>query len=295
MDKFNRNYILSIQKNILVDPNQGYLIIKPPFTLEFDVRRNTFSSASSASFRVYNLSKDNRNSILRNWTDFAGANQRLALLAGYGDGPSFPLIADVHVNQCWSVREGTDYITQIEGFDGGFAYSNSFTDRTYKSGTSQAEVIEDLIKDLQSYGVVRGSIGEYSGDLPRGTAISGNTTEVLTDLTDGAFFIDNGKAYVLKDNECIQGEITVINSQSGLLGTPVRENLYVQIEMIFEPRLRIGQLINLESITGDNQINGAYKVVGVHHKGTISDAVAGTVTTTLQLAAPHGLKVVSDG
>ena len=52
--------------------------------------------------------------------------------------------------------------------------------------------------------------------------------------------------------------------------------------MLFEPRLKIGQLV--EIISRDNPVlNQIYKVVGLTHIGTISDAVGGKCKTYIRM------------
>ena len=57
--------------------------------------------------------------------------------------------------------------------------------------------------------------------------------------------------------------------------------------MLFEPRLTLGQIINLQSTT-NKQYNGLYKVVGFTHRGTISPAVCGDLRTTVNLFIGQG-------
>ena len=50
MDKFGRNYLLTVQLQDL-----SPLVIEPPFTLEFDITQNILTSANVCQFRIYNL------------------------------------------------------------------------------------------------------------------------------------------------------------------------------------------------------------------------------------------------
>ena len=52
--------------------------------------------------------------------------------------------------------------------------------------------------------------------------------------------------------------------------------------MIFEPRLQIGQFIDIQSKT-ETIYNGTYKVIGIEHSGTISDSQSGTCKTKVSL------------
>lgn len=270
MAKFGRSYELSV-----TTINGDTITIKPPFTVEFDITRNTLTSANVCSIRIYNLSLHNRNQIRKNVTDY-GTDRPITLRAGYGS--NLPVIFTGNISQAWSVREGTNFITQIECFDGGFAFANAQSSIPFSSGTPQKTVITTFMSQLP--GVTLGAIGDFPGTIGRGNSYSGSTTDLLRTLTGGAFFIDNGKAYALGDNEYVaDGLPLLINSKSGLLGTPVLEQSIVKFDMLFEPNLVPGRSVLLESITESN-FNGAYKVTSVKHRGMISEAVCGDCITT---------------
>ncbi len=270
MDKFGRNYTLLVQTQ-----NGSTLTISLPFTIEFDITRNTLTSANVCQVRVYNLSLLNRNQIRFNSADY-GTYRAIELRAGYGSNP--PIIFKGNISQAWSVREGVNFITQIECYDGGFAFINGTTETQFPSGTETQTVIETLAGSLPN--VALGAIGSYPGSLSRGNSYSGNTADILAQQTGGGFFVDNEKANALGTNEYIDNLPSfTIGSQSGLLGTPVLEQTIVRFDMIFEPALNAGQKIKLDSITEAN-FNGDYKVTGVKHRGMISEAVCGAVITT---------------
>ena len=273
MDKYNRNYVLLIGKK-----DGTTLRVTRPFTVEFDIHRNSLSSANVASFRIYNLNQNNRSQIRKDAFDYADLRS-IAFTAGYGDKLSLAFKGNISI--AWSVREGTNMITQIESYDGGFAYINAITNDQYRANTTQQSIIESLVSNLPG-GVSRGTIGTYEGSISRGNSYSGNTTDILTEITGGGFFIDNMKANCLNDNECLDGDIPVVDAKSGLLGTPVKEQTYINFDILFEPSLRIGQLINLQSGTAEH-FNGTHKVLSLKHRGVISEAVAGQAVTSVGL------------
>lgn len=271
MDKFDRNFILTIEKD-----NGDILTITRPFTIQIDITRNTLTSANVCQIRIYNLSLLNRNQIRVNQSDY-GSRRGIILSAGYGK--NIPRIFKGNISQAWSVREGQNYITQIECFDGGFAFNNGYTNTSFPSSTANESVIENLGESLP--GVTMGVIGKYPGSLKRGATYSGPTMNILGEITGGGAFIDDEKFNALGTNEYIaNGAPTfVISSASGLLGTPVLEQTIVRFDMIFEPQLNVGHKIELNSITGLN-FNGDYKVIGVKHRGMISGTVSGSMITT---------------
>lgn len=272
MDKYNRNYVLLIQKK-----DGTTLKVTRPFTVEFDIHRNSLSSANVCSIRVYNLSPNNRSQIRKDQFDF-GDLRTIEFAAGYGDQLS--LAFSGNISQAWSVREGNNFITQIECYDGGYAYVNAVTNTQFPSGTDQKTILDSLVKSLP--GVTPGAIGNFTGQIARGNTYGGNTTDILKELSGGGFFIDNGKANCLNDNECLDGDIPLINPQSGLLGTPIKESTYINFDMLFEPGIHVGQLVKLESTTADH-FNGIHKILSLHHRGMISEAVCGDAVTSVGL------------
>lgn len=283
MLKAGRNYKLRVQlsrsaiSSVYLAQDQ-YLEVEPPFTMEFDVNAVKMSGGSSVGkIRIYNLSKTSRNSIRKDLKGI-GTNRKIILDAGYGD--NLANIVNGDVIQCWSVREGNNFITTIEYMDGQFSKSTGDASIPIPAGTAQRDVIINLIKTLPN---IQGYVvGDIAGTTKRGNAYSGNAWDKLVELTNGGIYIDKGKVYVLSDNEVIEGTTTKIDNSNGLLGTPTRFQNELHLSMLFEPNLRMFQLVTFESIT-DETMNGEYQVIGLHHRGVISAAVCGEATTDVTL------------
>lgn len=285
MLKFGRNYSLLVQAKSPIES----VTVRPPFTIEFDVNRSFMSNANHFTIKIFNLNPGNRNKLRKDI--IVGENDRqldstnfrsINLQAGYGNNMSE--IVRGLVTQCWSSREGNNMITQIIGTDFGDVFANANTKREYKAGTTNKKIITDLITDLAVSGVSLGAIGDYPGSIGRGNSLDGNTTDLLREITGGGFYIDNGKAHCLRDDECLDDKTLVIDSSSGLLNTPAREGTNTYVDILFEPKVKVGQIVQLTSVT-DNGFNGVFKVKSVHHHGVISDAVCGEVITTLGMTS----------
>lgn len=279
MNKYDRKYKLTLQ-GVGLD-----LTIALPFTIDFDIQRNNYSSVNYASIRIYNLSQIHRNQIIHDQYDYSPFNiLKVTLQAGYGDGPQWPVIFSGNATRAWSVRQGVDFITTIQAFDGGDAYQNAVSNIQVPAGTAQRDVMLALLGDLLPYGVSIGAVSEFDGSLAKGASYSGNTISLVRELSNGNLFIDNLRANILKPGDVIAGEILTINAQSGLLGTPVKEQQFLLLEMLFEPRVAVGTQVLLQAATAETY-NGYHEVVGTQHRGTISAAVCGDAITFLQLRA----------
>lgn len=270
-DKFGRNYELSVQAS-----NGQTINITLPFTIELDITRHTLASSNVCQIRVYNLSKINRSLIGYNAFNVKQL-RTITLKAGYGNNLS--TIFNGNITQAWSVREGTNFITQIECYDGGFASVNSDLNITFPAGTPIKVALTQIMSTLP--GVAFGAVGNFTGVFAQAKTFSGNAIEILRQLTGEAFFIDHGKAYALKNEEYIQelGPIVIIDASTGLLNTPVLEQTTIRFDMLFEPALNAGTIASLISLTNP-LLTGIYKVTAVKHRGTISPVISGNLITT---------------
>jgi len=253
--------------------------ITSPFSIEFDIQRNMYGSPNVFSFRIFNLSKRNRNRIRKDAWDIQD-QRRIEFRAGYGN--NLKTLAVGNIKRADSVREGTDFITTIEGFDGGLAFAEAAVDTTFQSGAQKKTILQSLIRNLNKQGIQPGAIGNFEGALVRGNSYSGNTIDIIKEITGGFFFIDNEKAYCLQDDEAILADVFVLNSSTGLLSTPKREETFLTFDILFEPSLQVGSLISLISLTEEN-FNGIHRVQKIHHRGIISEAVGGTAISTVGL------------
>lgn len=279
MQKFNKTYRFQIETN-----DGGDLAIELPFSVNFSIERNLLNSANNAIFNFYNLNETTRLRMAKDVRDL-GNQREILFLAGYDNNLSSAFTGNV--SRCFSERVGSDFVTTVECYDGGFAYANADVKGEYRAGTSRKAIIQDIINKMKPFGVEVGAIGDFQGKIERGNSYSGNAMSILSGITGGASFIDDGKLYVLKDNEVTEGNLRVIDDNAGLIGTPIRDETVLTFEMLFEPQLLIGQRITLNSSTAKNY-NQEYKVQAFEHAGIISRSVSGDAKTKVTLLFGNG-------
>ena len=283
MSKFQRNYKLTIQKD-----GEDEVVISYPLTLDFAITRADLSFSGMASLRVLNVSPETRGLIYKNQTDIS-TFVKVRLDAGYGD--QLATIFDGNASWIRSLRpeRSVDYVTEINAYDYGFVISNSRSSFTVQGkAASQDAVIRRLCNDLRYPvdGVQTvmpvGAIGNFDKTSRTKYSVNGPTWDALKTESGQKCFIDNGTVYVLGVNEVVGSEVFVVNSDTGLLGTPKVDGVHITVEMIFEPGLKIGQMVYLDSSSLPD-FNGTYKVIGLSHSGSISGAVSGSCKTVVTL------------
>lgn len=305
--KFGRTFALFIQKNT-PDLLGNFVEVVPPMTIDFDINRNDLLHANACTLRVYNLSPEKRDQLWKDpWdTTEAQCKRTVEMRAGHGligapgeapTGATF-LFFKGQIASCTSYRDGTNYITEIQALDGGYAISHG--EFTLERGVTAAmtySAVMTMIMNLPNSlpGVKPGYVSPtytetVGGTLTvpaRGISLSGNTAEELSRLSGGAFFVDNMVANVVSQSEAILAAPVLVNAATGLIGTPRYGQLWIEFEMVFEPKLAIGRKVFIE-VPGIRRINGLWTVRGLSHRGMFSDSVAGQAISIVR-AAREGL------
>lgn len=280
--KFDRTYRLDV-----LTPEGTLITVEPPISITFSITRNTLASANTGQITLYNLGPQTRNRIFKDRFSVTEYFQ-VRLFAGYGN--RLHQVFGGNIYEAWSYKDGTEWITSIDAFDGMNGIQNGFTSLTVSSDTGLDNVLTNVINDMPN--VVRGLFGSPAqGTAPRGQVLVGQSSEVINELTDGQYYIDNEQLNVLSEDEVIPGGVILLDP-SLLFSTPRRREAFLDVATLFEPTIQVSQLYEIQSL--EAIYNGQYRVVGFKHDVTISSAEAGQARTDIQLYfGARGLREVT--
>jgi len=275
--KYLRTYSLTIDF-----PNGDSLTIGYPLTIDINVNTNILASCNTAVINIYNLSEDTRRLIFHDWTQ-SDVYVGVTLKAGYEQGQSATIFRG-NIRTAYSVRNGVDWVTTIDAWDSGFAVINGYTSRTVPAGYTMQQSITEISKDMPHATI--GSISAFDGKKltdERGASYEGPSWDVIRSINaEGLSFIEAEKIYCIGFDEYLADIRTVqIDAEAGLLGTPQRAETLVKVKMLFEPKVTIGRLAELNC--AEPVYNGTYRIDGIAHAGTFSGAVCGSLMTELSL------------
>lgn len=278
--KFGRTYLVQI-----LTPQKELVEIAPPFSVEFDITRNTLASTNTANLTIYNLGPSTRNRIFKDRYSFSDYWQ-LIIWAGYD---RLEKVFQGNIYQAMSYKQRTDWITEIEGYDGLDAVQNGFTARTVPADTPKQDVLTQVISDMPN--VLAGFFGSPAeGQSGRGQTLVGNSAQIIEDITGGNTFIDNEIIHVI-DRDEVFSDRAILLDQEQLFMTPKRRDTFLDVDLLFLPTAAIGQVAEVRS--REEIYNGQYKIVGFKHMVQISSASAGDAKTSLNLdAGAAGLREV---
>jgi len=295
LNKWIKNYTLKVQGT---DTLKELHIIELPFTVEFNYINSVMGLVAEADFKIYNLKESVRNVLFKDWYE-QDKKRYVAFYVGYGDSPMALFKGDCWT--CYNQKTKTDWETSMTCHSAYSAMSGSYTSYTFDAGTTKSDNIRRLMNDIIKHNtnlslgqLSIGKISDYVDPVSKkpithltSVTFKGTTSNVLKKYTQGDFFISNNKLYSLSKYDSVEGVVSVISSQTGLLGTPRRAKTYIEVDMILEPNMRLFQYINLE--TKYKGFSGKYKVLGVIHTGTISGSVDSEATTTVTLGTDKTL------
>lgn len=283
--KFQCHYKLSASWTDVNGQKELYTVTDP-ISIQFNISKVSFQSDNNATIIVTNMDGAVREALYQDKIIFdPDMNKRkmITLEAGYGE--KLTMICLGWINECYSIGQGADVQTIIEVIDPDIL--SEYCSVTFEPGTSFEEAYKYLVSQMPN--LKMGELGNLQGNFQVPTVFDGNAFVAINKLTGQHTFIDNGVIHTLNDNEALSNyDAYLIEGETGLLETPRRREAILEVVMLFEPTLRIGQIVEIKaSKTDDNstifKFNGQYKIVELQHNCTISNATGGTRTTTLHL------------
>ncbi|MCK4883523.1 MAG: hypothetical protein KAS30_01505 [Candidatus Diapherotrites archaeon] len=209
--------------------------------ITFNISKSEAQTPNKATIRVYNLNPDTLTKIQNEFT-------RITLQAGYES--NFGVIFDGEIKSTRKGKEnGTDTFLDISAGDGDVAYNFAIVNQTLAAGSTQADQIQLAGLSMEQQGVSPGFIAEEDGaSLPRGKVMYGQSREYLrksTKNTDSTWSIQDNKLQVVKNTGFIAGQAVVLNSKSGLIGTPEVTEGGIKARCLLNPTLRIGARVKI--------------------------------------------------
>lgn len=265
-----------------------------PLTLELDITRGIWQSISEGILRVYNLAENTRSDLYCDYNNLAEFRP-VIIRAGYKSwstiqsfvGPvqtvnPYPIVFMGNIKQAYSQREGPNWVTTISAWDGGYGVTNGDINTPIQADAKLSQIVSQLVAAMPN--VTLGYLDPSLKYSPaRNSSLVGRPWDILQDIAKSLYadvWIDLQKVYMMSKAASVPGltgGLSLITSETGLIETPLKQKSIVSFEMLFEPRLKVGQSIVLQSIETVN--NGTYTVGGIDHRGVISDAVGGDLRT----------------
>lgn len=153
---------------------------------------------------------------------------------------------------------------------------------SYINGVDVAEVIKGLAKAC-NYTFVNHGVSVILKDM----YLCGSAIEQIMDCVDAADIgctIHNGVVEISRKGDFLSDVVTEISPETGLIGYPTVTNSGVLVNMVFSPKLRRLNRVNIKS--GNKAANGLFTIRTMEHN--ISTKTPGGSWLTSMLVFPVG-------
>lgn len=254
--------------------------------ISFNIEKSLIGYPNLANIKIYNLSESSMNL-------FEDAGVQIKLFAGYSD-TSFPLIFKGEIINVVHAKVGVDWISEIFAQDGAKILNTSVINTTLPAGSTMEQVYDTLVKNMGDVvkGITQGLKNCLSGkrSLLRALQLSGNVKDWLDTLSKNCGFeysVNDGVIETTPTNTPLSDEApVVINQAGGMLNSPERTEVGVNVTNLLLPSLKLGRTIRIESVAEAINIGnlffrkippirneGVYRIDKITHVGDTRDNV----------------------
>jgi hypothetical protein len=236
------------------------------FRCKFHVARGDYQTPNSCDLRIYNLSTATQNLI-------AGKEfTQISIKAGYPG--NFGLIFQGSIKQFRKGRlDQKDSYVDITAADGDEAYHYATISATVPAGTKPGSIAELIFNAMKVHGITKG----YQPAFPqngciRGKVLYGMARDVARDFAwaqNCKWSIQDGQLTFIPFTSYVPGEVPVISPTTGLIGVPEQTQAGLNVRVLLNPNMKVGQTIKLDS-TAINQLRFGLDIASQKTNGPLA-------------------------
>jgi len=250
--------------------------------IQFEIVKTVDHTPNKALIKIFNLNPENEAKIKKEYTN-------IFLNAGYKD--NIKLVFTGNIIHVFRYREGNDFITEIEAADGDNDYRNAFVNTVLASGTTNADVVDQVAKTFTS--TSNNGVKQVTGAArTRGKVLVGNSRDALHKVANqsGAnWSIQDGVLQIVKTDLLLPNEAIVVNALTGMLSSPEINEEGITVKFLMNPNARANGSLKLDN----NSIKLKGQKVGETQKG--NQLTGTTVDSSNMPATDKTTKLDTDG
>ncbi len=227
--------------NVIVSTNAGQGLDLSALRIKFAIKKTDGQTPNTADIAIYNISQDVAARIRKEYT-------AIAIQAGYES--NFGIVFAGTIKQVRSGREqGTESFLLISASDGDVAYNGATVSATLSAGATQLDQVAVAAQATAAMGTSLGVMVPDSGTrLPRGKVLYGMARDYLrhsAKALGASWSIQNGKIQFVALTGVLPTQMVVLNSKTGMVGTPEQTADGIKIRCLLNPLLQIGGKVSI--------------------------------------------------
>lgn len=293
--------------NLIVAGASGDGLDLSPMRIVFKTKKSDAQTPNTAEIRVYNLAPETAKKIRQEF-------KTITLQAGYE--ANHGVIFTGNIKQVRFGREsGTDTYIDIAAGDGDDAYNFAVVNTTLAAGAKQSDQIAAAGTAMSGKGVGLGYVAETGpAALPRGKVMYGMARDYLrqsAEASSTSWSVQDGKLQIVSLTGTLPNQAVLLNSKTGLVGTPEQTNDGIKARCLLNPLLKIGGKVQIDekdvaeaklpdtekdstaNKPADISSDGVYRVLTIEHSGDTrgNDWYSDIVCLDVDATAPPGKQV----
>lgn len=279
------------------------MVFEDPLRVEFTATKKALADSNNAEITLWNISPELESKLL-----MEGAE--VILEAGYESGNYGVIFKGVIIQPLRGKSNGTDYYLKLICLSEDNFWNLGFIEGTVAVNTKRKELIQQVLRssytgntlqveDTESINtnVVDGS----NTALERPKVLFGNPREFIRNaakMSNVSPFIEDNKMKFISFNEELPKYLHTVNVNTGMIGSPIQSNEYVNVKVLMNSSIKLGdyiqidnstvsiqQMRNIQDLTYLLDADGIYKVIGITYEG---DSRGTSWYTTLQAISKNG-------
>lgn len=245
--------------------------------IDFKIDKTNLSDPNKGTIKIYNLNADSR-------AAFEQKQSRVLLKVGYGTNPKDLVQIFVgDIRRVAHLKQGPDWITEIEGGDGEIDFTGSQIEKSFPPGTSVKSVIGDVVDQFKNLKNTATNLVGVAGEFVTGFVASGSVAGVLDNLTKkigSEWSIQDEGVQIVPLGTPTFDTAVLVTPKTGLLGSPAKTLIGYQITTLLNPELKPNRLVAIKS----RDVNASFRIQFVSHAG---DTYQGQWTSVCELEVPQ--------
>lgn len=216
--------------DVLLADSSGQGLDMSRLRINFYIKKEDAQTPNTARVKIYGVAADTVARIKKEFVD-------IIIQAGYEE--NYGVIFRGNIKEVRTGKEnGVDTFVEISAGDGDAGYAFGTINKTMAAGSSQNDIVNAAMIGQPGY------IPDLGGEkLPRAKVLYGMKRDVLrrsAQSTDTTWSIQDGKMQFLPLTGLLPGQAVVLNSKTGLIGTPEQTVDGIKAEALLNPLLKIG-------------------------------------------------------
>lgn len=227
--------------NVVVSTDAGQGLDLSSLRIKFAIKKTDGQTPNTADITIYNITPDVASRIRKEFSS-------IAIQAGYAS--NFGIVFAGTIKQVRIGREqGTETFILISASDGDIAYNGAVVNATLAAGSSQTDQVAISAQATAPLGATLGPMVPGNGvRLPRGKVMYGLARDYLRHSAralGASWSIQNGKIQFVALTGVLPSQMVVLNSKTGLVGTPEQTADGIKVRCLLNPLLQIGGKVHI--------------------------------------------------